>query len=485
MSSTNNFMLVFCLVILFVNAASIDYGAALTKSLLYFEAQRSGKLPSNQRVQWRGDSALKDGKGDGIDLTGGYYDAGDNVKFGFPMAFTITMLAWSATEFKSQLQSKNELKNALNAIKWGTDYFIKAHKEPHVLYGEIGDGDSDHQCWERPEDMTTPRDAYKIDEQQPGADLTAESAAALAAAAIAFKRADPSYSNQLLTHAKQLFDFAKKFPGKYQNSIPVATKFYASSGYEDELLWAAVWLLKATQDKIYLDYINERSTSCGGTRSNLSWDDKYVGAQVLIAKKLLKNKLAGNGSTSLNEYKKNAEEFICNCIQKGNNNIKKTNGGLLWWQPWNNLQYVTTATFVITSYANTLSATKNSIQCTSGNVEPSQLINFVKSQVDYILGENPRKMSYMVGFGTNYPQKVHHRGASIVSIKKDKSPVGCHEGFVKWFYKNAPNPNVLDGAIVGGPDISDYYNDSRSNFQQAEAATANSAPLVGVLAKLA
>lgn len=58
-------MLGFCLVILFVNAASIDYGAALTKSLLYFEAQRSGKLPSNQRVQWRGGSALKDGKSDG------------------------------------------------------------------------------------------------------------------------------------------------------------------------------------------------------------------------------------------------------------------------------------------------------------------------------------------------------------------------------------------------------------------------------------
>ncbi|KAM3282000.1 hypothetical protein P3S67_027647 [Capsicum chacoense] len=62
MSSRNHFMLGFCLVILFVNAASIDYGTALTKSLLYYEAQRSGKLPSNQRVQWRGDSALQDGK---------------------------------------------------------------------------------------------------------------------------------------------------------------------------------------------------------------------------------------------------------------------------------------------------------------------------------------------------------------------------------------------------------------------------------------
>ena len=46
-------------------------------NLLYFyEAQRSGKLPSNNRVSWRNDSALDDGKDVGLDLTGGYYDAG-------------------------------------------------------------------------------------------------------------------------------------------------------------------------------------------------------------------------------------------------------------------------------------------------------------------------------------------------------------------------------------------------------------------------
>lgn len=41
--------------------AAFDYGLALTKSLLYFEAQRSGRLPTDQRVQWRDDSALTDG----------------------------------------------------------------------------------------------------------------------------------------------------------------------------------------------------------------------------------------------------------------------------------------------------------------------------------------------------------------------------------------------------------------------------------------
>ena len=43
-----------------------DYAAALSKSLLYFEAQRSGRLPPNQRVRWRGHSALYDGADHGV-----------------------------------------------------------------------------------------------------------------------------------------------------------------------------------------------------------------------------------------------------------------------------------------------------------------------------------------------------------------------------------------------------------------------------------
>ena len=46
--------------------AQYDYAAALSKSLLYFEAQRSGRLPSTQRVRWRGNSALNDGADHGV-----------------------------------------------------------------------------------------------------------------------------------------------------------------------------------------------------------------------------------------------------------------------------------------------------------------------------------------------------------------------------------------------------------------------------------
>jgi hypothetical protein len=114
-----------------------DYGAALSKSLLYFEAQRSGRLPHNQRVPWRGHSGLTDGLQQGVDLVGGYYDAGDHVKFGLPMAFTVTMLAWGAIDFADDVQAAGEWGHTLEAIKWGTDYFVKAHTDPFVYWAEV------------------------------------------------------------------------------------------------------------------------------------------------------------------------------------------------------------------------------------------------------------------------------------------------------------------------------------------------------------
>lgn len=54
--------------------ASHNYGEVIAKSLLFYEAQRSGKLPPNNRISYRGDSFLNDGQDQGIDLSGGYSD---------------------------------------------------------------------------------------------------------------------------------------------------------------------------------------------------------------------------------------------------------------------------------------------------------------------------------------------------------------------------------------------------------------------------
>jgi len=50
----------------YVGAVNLDYGDALKKSFLFLEAQRSGRLPESQRVNWRGDSGLADGSSAGV-----------------------------------------------------------------------------------------------------------------------------------------------------------------------------------------------------------------------------------------------------------------------------------------------------------------------------------------------------------------------------------------------------------------------------------
>ena len=136
-----------------------------------------------------------------VDLTGGYYDAGDNIKFGFPMAFTTTMLAWSVIDFGRSMGP--ELGNALKAVRWGTDYLLKATSKAGagVVFVQVGDPYSDHNCWERPEDMDTQRTVYKVDGSHPGSDVAGETAAALAAASIVFRSRDPAYSAMLLNRA--------------------------------------------------------------------------------------------------------------------------------------------------------------------------------------------------------------------------------------------------------------------------------------------
>lgn len=96
----------------------------------------AGKLEDNT-ITWRGDSALKDGKQAKIDLSKGMYDAGDHMKFGFPMAFTATVLSWAILEYGDQMQVVNQLEPAQNSLKWITDYLVNAHPLPNVLYIQV------------------------------------------------------------------------------------------------------------------------------------------------------------------------------------------------------------------------------------------------------------------------------------------------------------------------------------------------------------
>jgi len=100
----------------------------------------AGRLDKSNNISWRSTSGLRDGRdaigGPASNLSGGYYDAGDNIKFGFPGAYAMTLLSWSVIEYKAKYEAAGELDHIKKIIKWGTDYMLKTfnYTSPNVDY---------------------------------------------------------------------------------------------------------------------------------------------------------------------------------------------------------------------------------------------------------------------------------------------------------------------------------------------------------------
>ncbi|WP_408058041.1 glycoside hydrolase family 9 protein [Verrucosispora sioxanthis] len=441
-------------------APAFNYAEALQKSLLFYEAQQSGKLPDWNRVSWRGDSALRDGSDVGVDLTGGWYDAGDHVKFGFPMAFSATMLAWGAVEYRSGYAASGQLTHLLNNLRYVNDYFVKAHPSPNVLYGQVGNGDDDHKWWGPAEVMPMARPAYKIDASCGGADLAGETAAAMAASSMVFRPTDAAYADKLLTHAKQLYTFADTVRKNYHECITDATSFYRSwSGYQDELVWGAIWLYRATGDAAYLAKAESEYDKLGTepqttTRSykwTVAWDNKQFGAYVLLANLTGKQKYVDDANRWLDFW----------TVGVNGERVRYSPGGMAVLDSWGALRYAANTAFAALVYSDkTTDATRK-----------ARYHDFAVRQINYALGDNPRNSSYVIGFGTNPPKNPHHRTA--------------HGSW--WDSQTVPTEtrHTLYGALVGGPSSpNDAYTDNRSDYVMNEVATDYNAGFTSALARL-
>ena len=440
---------------------SYNYAEVLQKSMFFYECQESGELWPDNRVTWRANSAMNDGSDAGTDLTGGWYDAGDHVKFNFPMAFSATALAWGGIDFADGYNNSGQMQYLKRNLRWVNDYFIKCHTAPNELWGQVGNGGADHAWWGSAEVMKMDRPAYKIDASAPGSDLAAETAAAMAAASILFQSYDPAYAATLIQHAEQLYSFADNYRGVYSESITDAAGYYRSySGYNDELVWGAIWLYRATGDQAYLnkaeDYYANLNTEPQSTtksyRWGIAWDDKSYGCYALLAK------LTGKA-----QYIEDIERHLDYWTDGFNGEqITYTSGGLAYLDVWGALRYANNTGFLALYYQDMASTSTKS----------QSYFNFALSQANYALGDNPRNSSYVVGFGNNPTQNPHHRTA--------------HGAWAN--NQNGPPENtrhVLYGALAGGPNSDDSYEDDRSNYINNEVACDYNACFSGVMAALA
>lgn len=444
---------------------------------------------------------MRDGKSDDgtifKDLVGGYYDAGDAIKFNFPQSFAMTMLSWSVIEYSAKYEAAGELNHVKDIIKWGTDYLLKTFNSSadtiDRVVAQVGSGDTsdgsttpnDHYCWMRPEDIDYDR---PVIECHSCSDLAAEMAAALASASIVFKD-NKAYSQKLVHGARTLFKFSRDQRGRYSAGGTEAATFYNSTNYYDEFVWGATWLYYATGNSSYLQLattpgIAKHAGAFWGGKyyGVMSWDSKLAGAQVLLSRLRLFLSPGYPYEEILSTFHNQTSIVMCSYLPFFTS-FNRTKGGLIQLnygapQP---LQYVANAAFLAALFSDYLAAADApGWYCGPNFYSVDILRNFAETQIDYILGKNPRKMSYVVGFGNHYPKHVHHRGASI---PKNKVKYNCKGGW-KWRDSKKPNPNTLVGAMVAGPDAHDGFHDVRTNYNYTEPTIAGNAGLVAALVAL-
>jgi endoglucanase len=426
-----------------------SYGQALQKALLFFEINRSGTLSANNRIEWRSNANVTDGADVNLDLSGGYYDAGGHVKFAQPTAYSITTLAWSAMQYKDAYVSVGQFNEVLDAIRWGTDYLLKTHRvangETSELYVQVGNITDDSTYWGPPEQMNMVRPSYKVTAAKPGSDIAMDTAAAMAAASIVLRPYYSGHAGALLNNARQLYDFAEKYRGKYSDSVPEAKPNYVSTNDADEMAWGSIWMYRATGESTYLTKAKtyyELSPATGDW--TYTHDNKSYGTAVLLAQAEPAAKYAGQIRTWLDTW------------INGNVNIKYTPAGFAWRGLGANGLAASTA-FLAQVFHDTVTT-------------DSRYINFATRQVNYLLGDNPSSFSYMVGFGSAYPLRVRHRS--------------CHgaSGYAN-YPSTTPNSFVCWGGLVGGLQsaIDTNYADKRDSPNGNEAAIQFNAPFVGAL----
>ncbi|CAN4075723.1 unnamed protein product [Withania somnifera] len=485
------------------NGSSHNITLALNKALLFFDAQKSGPFVENSLIRFRWNSGMNDGNTNGkhLDLVGGLYDAGNNIKFSFTTAYTVTLLSWTVVEYHEKYEDTGELDHVKDIIKWGSLYLLKLFVPPYNssstsarIYSQVGgktsNAENDLTCWQRPEDMNYPR-PVSVCAISTASDLAGEIVAAMSAASLVLKE-DEDISEKLVKAAEELFTLAigtnKK--GKYTTNDDCggqARQFYNSTSYKDELVWGGLWLFFATGNKTFLKYATENFASAvneqvASDEGVFDWNNKITAISILLTRIRYFQDLGYPYESSF--ISSTIKTDLLMCWYTSDTKYSKTKGGLILLNPSTDgalLQYAVTASFLSKLYSDYLQLLRTTSRSCSDSVFSSEsLQEFSQSQVNYILGDNPLKMSYVVGYGDTYPVQVHHRAASI---PWDGEQHTCSEGN-QWINSRRANPNTISGAMVAGPNKDDVFSDERTRPWFTEPSIASNAGLVAALVAL-
>ena len=473
-----------------MTAQSFDneqYQKALWMTGRFYGAQRSGaghnwliaeheptqtasSLTGNLSAFVKGQDFVKDADGD-YDLTGGWVDCGDNVKFGQTEFYSGYMLALGYSEFptgygdyysqnyegyigasdytwEGKKGKPNGIPDILDELKYATDFFMKCVRDEKTFYYQVGDGGPDHQVW-----CTSPvkatlsraqggeaegsRKVFKANGKTTS--MTSFCGATLAIMSRCYRPFDSDYADKCLAKAKVAYDYVM---GTEKGNT--GSDFYPSKpNYESDIVVLAMELYRATNNSEYLATAKEYSKFMADPKTfNHNYSLNYNNTEDFACYLMAMYADDANAKTAL--------QFFCDLYKPSSGYfLNKKNGS------WGILRFPANQAFVYALNDKVLGKEKT--------LNPYSL-----TSIEYIMGNNGKKFSYIVGFGDNFPHYPHHR--NFYGLDNDS------EANLK------PQDKFMQlGYMVGGSINNGEYIDNEKEYTYSEGGIDYNAGLVASL----
>jgi len=390
----------------------------------------------------RGDKAVPCAPGSGclytLDVSGGWYDAGDHGKYVVNGGISVwTLLNWwerlhylgsSAADFEDGKlnipENKNKVPDLLDEARWELDFELRmqvpeGEKLAGMVHHKIHDGKYTQLSTGPHED---PIERYLF---PPSTAATLNLAANAAQAARIWKTIDKAYAAQCLAAGERAWTAALANPELYAPQYTDGGGGYDDKNVVDDFYWAASELYITTGKAVYKDFLTKSKyfkqvradwDDNPGMHTSMTWADTQALASISLA-----IVPSGIGKDEVAAIRKNiveAGDFYYGLIAKEGYRMPFSLPAKGY--PWGSTSFVlTNALMMGLAYDFT---------------HDTKYLNGAALGMDYILGRNALDQSYVTGYGTRALQNPYHR-------------FWCHQANSKY---PSPPPGVLSGGANSG-----------------------------------
>jgi endoglucanase len=374
-----------------------------------------------------------------LDVSGGWYDAGDHGKYVVNAGISVwtlqneyeraRYLGKNVDDFADGTMNIPEHKNGfpdlLDEARFEIDWMLRmqvpagkplAGMVHHKIHGEI---------WS-PIPTRPDQDPIKRYLRPVSTAATLNLSASAAQAARLWKTLDPAFSKRCLDAAETAWRAAKQNPNIVAEGEVKGGGSYGDSSFDDEFYWAAAELYITTGKAEYQKEIEGSpqhktiTLNAGGGSASMSWDQVAALGKISLA--VVPN---GLGKAAIDDQRKQivgaADAFLGFAHRRVYRVPLQSESNY----PWGSNVFVMNDMVVMgLAYDFT---------------HEVKYVNGVIAAMDYILGENPNVQSYVSGYGSRPLQNPHHRF---------------------WAHSKDPSlPSVPPGVVSGGPNsgIDDPY----------------------------